>query len=266
MRSTTWLRAAGLGLVLSVAAGAHAARAQSFNCEAAFSAVEQMICSDKELSRLDVDLEGAYKAAARAPATRGSLVAAQRAWLARRDACADRACVHAAYEDRLAVLRGDRRTGWVAYRNAALGIAFERSADRQVGPCRDAPAPNCVALLGAFRGRTIELAAFQVFDGPLETVATDQAGFEPQADGRWMTTYGRSAPHQVERFSAGGLAGMRSTVTCGISDETGFHAAAGECIYVVVSNGRRSVVASTNGVGGADAATARTIASLRIER
>ena len=204
------------------------------------------------------------RAALKAAANRQGLARDQRAWLARRDACANQACVADAYRDRLGAIAPAPRAGWITYRNAPMGISFDLPADRHVGPCENMPGPSCVGLKGRFDGAATELAAFQVFDGPLETVATDQAGFEPR-DGKWMTTYGRSAPHEVKRFTAGALAGMRATVTCGITDKQGFHAAGGECIYVVVSNGRQSIMASTDGVGGNDAATARSIASVRFK-
>jgi hypothetical protein len=63
-----------------------------------------------------------------------------------------------------------------------------------------------------------------------------------------MTTYGRFDPVPVERFSGANWKGMRAVITCGTSDkETGFHAAAGECLWAVLSNNARSIVASTDG-------------------
>jgi uncharacterized protein len=258
------LRGACLALALLAAAGVQRARAQSFGCEAASGAVEPMICGDAALRQLDQDLAAAYGAAQKSATDRQALAQAQRAWLVRRDACKDVGCVADAYRTRLGVIAG-APAGAVTYHNAGLGISFEHPADRYVAPCENTPGPSCVGLWGAFDGGVTELVAFEVFDGALETVAGDQAGFELR-DGKWMTTFGRFAPNEVERFTSGALKGMRSTVTCGISDKTGFHAAAGECLYVVVSDGKRSVMASTDGVGGNDAISARTIASVRFDR
>jgi hypothetical protein len=102
----------------------------------------------------------------------------------------------------------------------------------------------------------------QVFDGGLEAVAREQAGFEPQG-AEWKTTYGRFEPQTVQRFSGEGWTGMRATVICGISDESGFHAGGGECLYAVLSDGARSAVVTTDGLLPIDEAVERTVASVR---
>ncbi|MBY4723388.1 MULTISPECIES: hypothetical protein [Burkholderia] len=59
---------------------------------------------------------------------------------------------------------------------------------------------------------------------------------------------------------------MRATIT-GISDpETGFHAAGGDCYWAVLSNGKRAVVANTQGIVGTDDATMHSVSSFRFER
>jgi uncharacterized protein len=258
------LRAVVVALGLVAAAGVERAKAQSFDCEATSGAAEAMICGDAALQQLDEDMAAAYGAAQKSATDRRALAQAQRAWLVRRDSCKDVRCVADAYRTRLGVI-ARKPVGTVTYHNAGLGISFDHPADRYVAPCENTPGPSCVGLWGAFDGGVTELVAFQVFDGALEAVAADQAGFELR-DSKWMTSFGRFAPNEVELFTSGALQGMRATVTCGISDRTGFHAAGGECLYVVVSNGKRSVMASTDGLGGNDAASARTIASVRFDR
>ena len=79
-----------------------------------------------------------------------------------------------------------------------------------------------------------------------------------------MTTYGRFEPVPVERFAGTGWTGMKAVVTCGVSDaETGFHAAGGECLWEVLSDGRRSVLATTDGYGEPEEVTGRLLATLR---
>ena len=69
---------------------------------------------------------------------------------------------------------------------------------------------------------------------------------------------------EVESFEVGGKPGLRAVITCGISDpETGFHAAGGECLYAVVSDGQRSVVISSSGFGNGLEAAEAAVASLR---
>lgn len=90
---------------LTPAAVDAAPRAPSFDCAAAASRVERMICDGSdygELAGLDRSLASAYARASQAGAANG---AGQRAWLKSRDACADRACVATAYRARIEVLR-----------------------------------------------------------------------------------------------------------------------------------------------------------------
>jgi len=140
----------------------------------------------------------------------------------------------------------------------AFGVAFDHPAGLQTRPCEDAM-PRCTVLFDpAAEAHMRDLVKVQVHDGPLEAVAAAEAGFERNAEGRLMTTYGRGQPNAVEAFEVNGRSGLRSGVVCGIDDpETGFHAAAGECLWAVVSDGTKSVVISSNGYGsGLEAATA----------
>ena len=139
------------------------------------------------------------------------------------------------------------RTGRVTGADG-LGVTFQHAAGLELRPC-DGDAPRCQVLIDpAAEPYMSELLTIQVFDGPLEAVAAREAGFERDAEGRLMTTYGRFQPVPVERFDVQGRPGLRAVITCGISDpETGFHAAAGECLYAVTSDGARTVVISSSG-------------------
>jgi len=138
------------------------------------------------------------------------------------------------------------------------GVAFDHAAGLRMRPC-DEETPRCSVLFDPTAEEFMrDLVRVQMFAGPLETVAAAEAGFERNAGGRLMTTYGRFEPVAVEAFEVNGQSGLRAVVTCGISDpETGFHAAAGECLWAVVSDGAQSVVISSSGFGnGLDAAEA----------
>jgi len=147
---------------------------------------------------------------------------------------------------------------------AGLRIAFDHGAGMGLRPC-DGDAPDCVVLFDpAAEPHLRELVTVQVFNGPLEAVAASQAGFERNAEGRLMTTYGRFEPVAVERFEVNGKPGMRAVITCGISDpETGFHAGAGECLWAVVSEGARSVVISSSGFPNGLEAAGPVVSSMR---
>jgi uncharacterized protein len=73
-------------------------RAASFDCTKAASAVEKLICSDAEISKLDDDLAATY-------AARGRPTGDQRRWLGQRNACKDRECIKNAYSTRLTQLQ-----------------------------------------------------------------------------------------------------------------------------------------------------------------
>ena len=142
---------------------------------------------------------------------------------------------------------------------AALGVTFDRAAGLQMRPCDAYMGPRCMILSDPAAEEFLrDLLTVQVHGGSLETVAAAEAGFERNAEGRLMTTYGRFEPVAVEAFEVNGKPGLRAVVACGISDpETGFHAAAGECLWAVVSDGAQSVVISSSGFGnGLDAAEA----------
>jgi uncharacterized protein len=82
---------------LSLAAG--------FNCEKASSAVEKIICSDSELSRMDENMTAAYKKAAASAVDPVPLSADQKLWLKNtRNACRDASCLGKAYQERIAEL------------------------------------------------------------------------------------------------------------------------------------------------------------------
>lgn len=77
----------------------------SFDCAKASSAQEKMICSDRELARLDVDLARAYGKAREAAADPKALQAEQLQWLSStRKSCSDKACLADAYMSRTAEL------------------------------------------------------------------------------------------------------------------------------------------------------------------
>jgi uncharacterized protein YecT (DUF1311 family) len=76
--------------------------ATSFDCRRPTTQVEQSVCSNAELSRLDDDLAWLY--AHIAPAAKATNTLAQRQWLRERDLCKDEACLQAAYIGRISSL------------------------------------------------------------------------------------------------------------------------------------------------------------------
>lgn len=78
----------------------------SYDCQKVASGPERMICSNKELSSLDVQLNEVYSQAAKRVNDRSALKLEQLAWLKNvRDRCSDAACMSYAYGLRLVELR-----------------------------------------------------------------------------------------------------------------------------------------------------------------
>lgn len=86
-------------LVLSLTA-----QAASFDCAKAVTKVEKLICGDAELSKLDEELNAAYKAALQDGTQADATKQAQKQWMKERNGCADADCVKRAYGTRLATL------------------------------------------------------------------------------------------------------------------------------------------------------------------
>lgn len=81
-------------------------RAPSFDCSKASTAVEQSICSSRQLSELDESLAAAYRKAT-AAGNSEAVTNRQREWLRNeRNKCQDIACISNAYTKRIAELTG----------------------------------------------------------------------------------------------------------------------------------------------------------------
>lgn len=76
--------------------------AASFDCVMASTSIERLICSDKELSRLDAVLSVEYKEQLKNISEKESFTAEQRDWLRlERDACLDVDCLIKSYKKRI---------------------------------------------------------------------------------------------------------------------------------------------------------------------
>jgi uncharacterized protein len=113
------VRALAAALCLAaVPAAAQEGNKASFDCKKAATPVEKAICDSSVTAELDVALDEIYRASlARRPAERTTLEAAQRQWLAARNArCArgkpDQNCLEQMYKARIiALVRADRGIG-----------------------------------------------------------------------------------------------------------------------------------------------------------
>lgn len=77
----------------------------SFDCKKATSKVEKIICNDKELSQLDEELAGAYRAALRDTVHADSIRQSQRIWLRQKCYRDEVGCIKMLYQERIATLK-----------------------------------------------------------------------------------------------------------------------------------------------------------------
>lgn len=101
IKRRAWFAATLLLGCLMLVIPAHAA---SFDCAKAATKVENLICGDTALSKLDEELNAAYKAALQDEGQAGSIKQAQKQWVKERNGCVDAGCVKRAYEARLSSL------------------------------------------------------------------------------------------------------------------------------------------------------------------
>src|SRR6267142_1040374 len=84
------------------------AQAASFDCTKTSTSIENLICSDNQISDLDSQLTQSYKKSLTTSANTDSLKSEQRAWLSTvRNKCQDASCLKQAYADRIEALNGN---------------------------------------------------------------------------------------------------------------------------------------------------------------
>lgn len=94
-----------LPLLLVLAAADATAQFPAFDCAAAFSTAEHLICANPDLASADADLNALYRALVKKPGHSVTLRGDQRRWLRQtRDGCTDAACLRSAYTQRVATL------------------------------------------------------------------------------------------------------------------------------------------------------------------
>lgn len=85
--------------------------APSFDCAKVSSGAERLICGDRELSKMDVEMVALYGKKRESTADHMQLKDEQLEWMKyKRNACSDKPCMVAAYKERIAVLSGAAQT------------------------------------------------------------------------------------------------------------------------------------------------------------
>ena len=214
-------------LVIPLAVGCTAlpARGASFDCTKAGTWIEQLVCEDETLGRLDERLAEAYRAirdAAQSDAAAlDRLSSRQQAWLAERDGCKLTPCITRLYEQRLAEL-GEPST-------PPRGVPLEQQRIQETGPHFSIEAVYPVLtgdgpvvakanqeiralvdqVVGTFRGQIAE------YDAEPPEVPTDGGDRGEEARGwegpDWSLGIDYGSPYQTDRFLAIPFSGYEYT-------------------------------------------------------
>lgn len=182
------------------------AQGASFDCAKAASWIEQAICEDPALGRLDERMAAAYRhareAAQKDPPALERLASEQKAWLAERDGCRLTPCIGRVYERRIAKLRGTTETHpteplgeqMIQESSPHLSIEAVYPVLPGEGPAVDAANREIRALvegvIGSFRGQAGEYVAGPGAEGP---------GWEGPD---WSLTLDYDSPHRTDRLLA----------------------------------------------------------------
>jgi hypothetical protein len=127
---------------------------------------------------------------------------------------------------------------WHRFEDPRLGFSFEYPTGWVVAVgCHGSQ--RCVSVSVGRRSVDDYSLALEVFAGGLEQVATDKAVFHRKPGSEWAAK-GRYSDYPVDHVTGNGWRGLQASVGCGASP-------ARECLWAVLSNGRTSVVADTQG-------------------
>lgn len=236
-----------------------AGQAWAIDCTKAKIAVEKRICGNPKLVRQDRILNLQYQMALDRGDHPEQIEESQIRWLKQvRANCSTDDCLFAAYRERILALINAPRFRWVQYTDPMLGVQLMVPSNRRV-----VRKGNELSIC-SFRSRYGDyLIHFVVGNGDLEDGAKASGIFEKR-DGAWhpLTTGIGTAP--ARQIKGDGWSGMMTVITCEIHDpETGPHAAAGECLWAVASDGKRYIVADTPGIPSPDDDIQRPLMTLK---
>lgn len=238
-----------------------AAQGAGFDCGLANGFVETTLCADKKLSELDDLLDSAYQKALDEADQPAKVQEEQRAWIKKtRSACKTADCLKQTYRQRMEALAAVRKFTWKTYVDKTAGIQFVYPGNRTVHADK-----NNIEIQGFLMpDGTNYLIHFELGNGDFDQAAKETEIFEERKKGEWAAIIGRFENPVAEKIAGAGWNGLKTRITCGTSDEeTGFHAAAGECLWALISDGKHYLAADTQGLVGLDEDTLKTLMSIR---
>lgn len=110
------------------------AQAASFDCAKAATKVEKLVCGDAELSKLDEELNAAYKAALQDGKQSNSIKQGQKQWVKERNGCSDAGCLEMNYRNRIDELNlGQGRFITLLVKDKPLCEAYKHYVEQEAG-------------------------------------------------------------------------------------------------------------------------------------
>jgi uncharacterized protein len=201
---------------LALACTAAPAGGASFDCAKAAAWIEQAVCEDETLGRLDESLAAAYREARARSQADGTalerLTDQQRAWLQERDGCKLTPCLRRLYEQRIAELTG------VGESSAQRSLGQQRIEESgphltisAVYPVLPDTAPAATKanqeirglvdrVVDTFRDQAAEYAAGPSGNAPTASHRGEEEGGWEGPD--WSLNLDYDTPHQTERYLA----------------------------------------------------------------
>ena len=133
------------------------------------------------------------------------------------------------------------------YRNIKLGCEFLYPRKYKLAACGGLYAPHpCVGFDVVPGDNEPEVYVAMLSMGLEQALRDDENALFEKVGGKWIR-HGRGADSPTFPISGRGWRGLYAITVCGISDETGFHAAGGDCLSAVLINGSRSFHVESDG-------------------
>ncbi len=133
------------------------------------------------------------------------------------------------------------------YRNTKLGYEFLYPQKYKLAACGDQYDPHpCVGFDVVPGDDEPEVYVVMLSMGLEQALRDDVNVLFEKVGGKWIK-HGRGADSPTTSISGRGWRGLYAVTVCGISDETGFHAAGGDCLSAVLNKGRRTFLIESDG-------------------
>jgi len=235
--------------------------AANINCTLVKTEIEKDICSSDIILKLDSEMANIYDSTLLEAEDPILVKQEQKNWLNKsRNACKASKCLISAYKKRIAELKAVKKFVWKVFRDDKLGIEFEHPSNRTV---QVDYMHRTISIRGYDMQTSDYIINFEMHDGDFDKTNSESGIFEKKDD-HWIAAIGRFKTPPAQEISGQGWHGVKTIITCGISDsKTGFHAAGGQCLWAIISNGKYSIIADTQGVIGTDDLTERSLLSMK---